>query len=174
MEQLRVFAHKGRIEVEQFIGIDELRVRTCVQASDNLTKLNTCRRCTTGNAKNHPVEDQEDRNLEQHRDTTTNGVDLVVLVELHELRVHRVAFFFGVFVLDLLELRLKKLHLEHRLRARQRQWRCDDQHDQCQQHDGYDIGIVDVIEKRQYVSNQIEHQFAFRGGTGSCPWPPQG
>ncbi len=107
LEDLGVFAHVCRIEIEQFIGFDKHRLDASIQTADNFTKLDTSRRSPARNSENHPVKHEEHRNLEQQRDAATDRVDLVVLVELHHLDVHLFALVFAVLVLNGFELGLK-------------------------------------------------------------------
>ena len=84
-----------------------------------------------GQPANHVEQDREDRRLDQQRKATTNGVDVVLLVERHHLFVELLAV---VLVLDLQlpDFRLEPLHLDHRPGALEGQ-RGRDQHDDAGQ-----------------------------------------
>ena len=84
-------------------------------------------------------------------------------------------------VLDLLQLRLDVLHLDHRPGLFEGQ-RGEDDHDEQRQHDnGHPKGRPQVIEPGQGGSDQVEHQAmswldgaTAADGTGSQPLAPQG
>ena len=56
--------------------------------------------------------------------------------------------------------------------------RRDHHHEQRQQRDGDRVVRDEVVEEAEDlgedVEDAVEHQFAFRSGTGSQPWPPHG
>ena len=173
-KHLAVFVDIGRVERLEVRNHDFFGPITGENASNYLSSTVSYVGCPSSNAQDHPVEDQEDWDLEEKWKTTADRVDVVLLVELHHLDVHLFALVFVVLVLNCLELRLKELHLEHGSGAGQCQRRRDNQHTKCQQNDRDRIGVAQVIEKRKQASDKIEHQFAFRTGTGSAPCPPQG
>ncbi len=75
-----------------------------------------------GQAVEHPEHDEEDGHLRHQRQTRGHGIDLVLLVELHHLFVE-LRLVVAMLVLQLAHLRREPLHLEHALRALQREWR---------------------------------------------------
>ena len=58
------------------------------------------------------VEPYEDRKLKHHGETPPQGVDLVTLVEIHDLSIHLLLVVFKSFS-DTLHLRLQLLHVLH-------------------------------------------------------------
>ena len=80
-----------------------------------------------GEAVEHPVEDDEDRHLQQQRQAAAHRVDVVLLVELHHLLVELLPVVL-VLRLQLLHLRLEPLHGHHRPGALERQ-RGEEDHD---------------------------------------------
>ena len=85
--------------------------------------------------------------MEQQWQTATNRVDVVLLIELHQLLVLRLLLVLAVFVLDGLEFRLQQRHLELRTSALERERRRNNQHHQGQQDDRYYIGVIYVVEE---------------------------
>ena len=63
--------------------------------------------------KNHLVKREEDRNLQQDRQTARRGIDLFLLVERHHLFLHFLLVVTGLFFQGL-HLRLQLFHLGHR------------------------------------------------------------
>ena len=62
----------------------------------------------------HPVQGKEKRNLNNHRQTTANGIDLVRLVHGHHLLIHLGRIVFKL-LFQLGDLGLQFLHVLHRL-----------------------------------------------------------
>ena len=101
-----------------------------------------------GQAAEHLVEHQEDRHLHQERQTPTQRVDVVLLVELQQLLVELLPIVL-VPGLDLAHLRLELLHHHHRPGALEGQRRHHDHHQQGQQDDGEGVVRRDARRRRR-------------------------
>ena len=126
--------------------------------------------------------DDEDRELQQQRETRGQRIDLVLLVELHHLFVQLLAIA-TVLLLQPSQLRLQPLHLEHALGGLQLEGCGDEHHHQCDHRDGEDVVVGEVVELGQQPGRSLEqtkgdHASArFRrkvSGTGSHPDGPNG
>ncbi len=94
-------------------------------------------------------EGEEDRELHHERQAPGERVDLVLLVELHDLFVELLAVAL-VFRLELLDLGLDPLHGEHRLRLLGRERVEHEHHGEGHQDDG-DAEVRDQrVEERQH------------------------
>ena len=119
-----------------------------------------------GDALDNPEQDEEDRQLHQERQTPTQRIDAVLLVERHQLLVHLLAIVL-VPRLNRFEFGLQSLHLQHRARALERQWGNDDHHSQREQDDCNAVGRDQRVEEGEDLGDQIEHEGSWAGGTGS-------
>ena len=72
-----------------------------------------------GDALDNPEQDEEDGQLHQEWQTSTQRIDAVLLVERHQLLVHLLAIVL-VPRLNRFEFGLQSLHLQHRARALER------------------------------------------------------
>ena len=137
-------------------------------------------------ATEHLVEDDEDRCLHEDRHTPTERVDAVLLVEGHHLGVQALAVVL-VLRLQLLELRLMTLHLQHRTGALQGQRGRHRHHDDREDDDGAAVAVGGLEEQAEEAGDRFEepfedaggedsevHEMPLAGGTGSYPWPPHG
>ena len=137
-----------------------------------------------GETVEHLVEHEEHRHLHQEGETTTQRVDVVLLVELQQLLVELLAVVL-VPGLDLAHLRLELLHHHHRARALEGQRRHDDHDHERQHHDGEGVVRHEVVEERQGRAEGFEehlHELGLPGGDGvpsvvtpgvTPPQPPQ-
>ena len=108
----------------------------------------------------HAIHNEEDRHLQQKRQTRGEGIDLVILIELHHLFVELLAVVF-VLGLELLHLGLQALHLKHALSALQRER--GDQH-----HDGErNERNSDRVVMRQRIELRYEPGGTFKHGATS-------
>ena len=137
MKELRILTQECGVERLQF-GHRLKRVRFGPRAdrARYRSELETNIGCSTGQPENHPVQHQEHWNLEQHGQTTAHWVDVVLLIEHHQLFVHSLPLVLAIFALNSFELRLKDLEAQHRARALNREWRRNDEHHQGQQNNG--------------------------------------
>src|SRR5918995_1008614 len=108
-----------------------------------------------GQPSHHVVEDREDRRLDEQRQAAAHRVDLVLLVEAHQLFVELLPV---VLVLHLqpADLGLQPLHLDHRARALEGQRRRDDHHDAGQQCDGDRVVGNELVEEVEQARDELE------------------
>ena len=106
-------------------------------------------------AAQHVVEQDEDRELGDHGDATAERVEVVFLVERHQLGVELLAVSL-VLRLQLLQLRLQSLHLDHRPRALERQRGDHDHHRDGEQRDGDAVVGDQGVEPGQDPGDELE------------------
>ncbi len=132
---------------------------------------------------------EEDRHLHQEREATRKRVDLVLLVELHHFFVELGAVVL-VLRLELLDLRLRPLHVHHRLgllggEREEREHHHDREHDDgdaevrdqaVEEREDRPEEVVDGIEEFHRESALFRHVWGrtwvertFGSGTGSKP-----
>ena len=105
------------------------------------------------------VEREEDRDLDQHRQTAGDRIDLLALEQLHLLLLllHLVV---GVFGLQFLELRLQRLHLRHRqirLVGEREEGELDDDGDgQDREAEIADQLVEEVDQLKHRASDEVE------------------
>ena len=111
-----------------------------------------------------------------------NGLTLCCLVQLHHLFVELLAVA-AVLLLQLAQLGLQLLHLEHALGRLELQRRRDQHHDQGDHRDREDVVVGEVVELgeqpggtfEQAGDHRTELRFRVEGsGTGSHPDGPKG
>ena len=104
----------------------------------------------------HAVQHDEDRHLDQEGQAPAERVDLVLLVELHQLFVELLPVAL-VLLLDLLHLGLEPLHLQHRLRALEGQRREQHHHREGEERDGDGVVGDQAVEPSQDCGDGVEH-----------------
>src|SRR5918995_6171868 len=163
--------------VAEVLGAESVGDRAVAQTEIGDVVLQAYELGLVGQPPHHVVEDREDRRLYEQRQASAHRVDLVLLVEAHQLFVELLPV---VLVLHLqpADLGLQPLHLDHRARALEGQRRRDDHHDAGQQCDGDRVvgnELVEEVEQaRDELEEAVQHQWCFPSGTGSHPCPPQG
>ena len=136
------------------------------------------KRRRTAQTMQHAVHDEEHRHLQQQRQARGQGIDLVLLIELHHFFVELLAVVF-VLSLELLHLGLQTLHLEHALGALQRE-RCDqDHHGKRHERNGDCVVVGERIELGNEPGGTFKHECYITfldgsSGTGSNPLGPKG
>ena len=104
--------------------------------------------CACTGSRHDAEEREEDRHLHQERQTTRERVDLVLLVELHHLFVELGAVVL-VLRLELLDLRLRPLHGDHRLRLLRGEREQHQHHHDGEQDDRDPEVRDDPVEERE-------------------------
>src|SRR6266511_486343 len=104
------------------------------------------------------VERDEDRDLKQQRDAGREWVDLVLLVEAHQLALEALAIVL-VLLRDLLDLRLVGLQRAHRANLLYRERQDHDPRDERQQHDREPPADSDiVVEELQHRLGGVDQR----------------
>src|SRR3990167_7539850 len=99
------------------------------------------------------VETDEDRELKQHRQTTSQGIHLVAAIKLHDLLVHLLLIFFEL-LFNTLHLGLELLHPFHGDKTLVRE-RCQDELDQDREQDDVDaVALGEAVGKVQHVEER--------------------
>ena len=108
---------------------------------------------------NHAVENEQERRLEEHRETAADRVHALFAVQLHHFLVEELTVFRAfVLLLNLLYLRLKLLHRNHRLGALHREGGQDPHNDNGQQDNGEGVVRVPAVEVLQEPRNPMENR----------------
>jgi hypothetical protein len=95
------------------------------------------------------------RQLEKHRQTSADRVDLILAVETHRLFLEFLGIF-AILALQLLHMRLQFLHFARRLERLNRQRQNDEARDNREQNDGKPGAARPAIEGQQHLLKEFD------------------